>query len=293
MSLMSDLGSAIKAKLDTKANINNPVFTGTVTLPSTTQIGNLSNTTISYLDNVTSNIQNQIDSKQDELVNSVNIMSINGISLLNAGNLDLSTMNISGNADTSTNSTLLNGSTDSTVTLPNTIVKRNNNGDIEVNSIKTFTQNSTSESSHYFVQNDSDGVLKSKTLSDVKLEIGTSLTLSGISSAPTAIVNDNSTQIANTEFVNNQINEELNNLNLLRADKYLASKDVVFMSYDINNKLEKVQYNVNLDVDYELLTYNTDGKLINVSHYINSVLIGNTVLTYSGGKLISATYTSI
>ena len=63
MSLMSDLGLAIKSKLDTKANINNPVFTGSVTLPSTTQIGTLTSTTIGYLDGITGNIQTQINSK--------------------------------------------------------------------------------------------------------------------------------------------------------------------------------------------------------------------------------------
>lgn len=43
--------------------INSPTFTGTVTLPSTTSIGNVSNTEISYLDGVTSAIQTQIDTK--------------------------------------------------------------------------------------------------------------------------------------------------------------------------------------------------------------------------------------
>jgi len=40
-----------------------PTFTGTVVLPSTTSIGNVSSTEIGYLDNVTSSIQTQLDSK--------------------------------------------------------------------------------------------------------------------------------------------------------------------------------------------------------------------------------------
>jgi len=40
-----------------------PTFTGTVVLPSTTSIGNVTNTEIGYLDNVTSAIQTQIDGK--------------------------------------------------------------------------------------------------------------------------------------------------------------------------------------------------------------------------------------
>ena len=53
--LVSDLGS--------KAPSAGPTFTGTVTLPGTTAIGNVSSTEIGYLDGVTSGIQAQIDTK--------------------------------------------------------------------------------------------------------------------------------------------------------------------------------------------------------------------------------------
>jgi hypothetical protein len=46
-----------------KANTASPTFTGTVVLPSTTSIGNVTNTEIGYLDNVTSSIQTQLNSK--------------------------------------------------------------------------------------------------------------------------------------------------------------------------------------------------------------------------------------
>lgn len=42
---------------------NSPTFTGTVVLPSTTSIGDVSSTEISYLDGVTSAIQTQINAK--------------------------------------------------------------------------------------------------------------------------------------------------------------------------------------------------------------------------------------
>lgn len=42
---------------------SNPTFTGTVTLPSTTSIGNVSSTEIGYVDGVTSAIQTQLDNK--------------------------------------------------------------------------------------------------------------------------------------------------------------------------------------------------------------------------------------
>jgi hypothetical protein len=49
-----------------KAPLADPTFTGTVTLPSTTSIGDVSSTELSYLNNVTSAIQTQLDGKVDE-----------------------------------------------------------------------------------------------------------------------------------------------------------------------------------------------------------------------------------
>ena len=48
-----------------KAPLESPTFTGTVALPSTTSIGNVTDTEIGYLDGVTSGIQAQIDAKAD------------------------------------------------------------------------------------------------------------------------------------------------------------------------------------------------------------------------------------
>lgn len=45
------------------ATLASPTFTGSVSLPSSTTIGNVSETEISYLDGVTSSIQTQINSK--------------------------------------------------------------------------------------------------------------------------------------------------------------------------------------------------------------------------------------
>jgi hypothetical protein len=49
--------------LAAKSPSASPTFTGTVTLPSTTSVGNVSSTEIGYLDNVTSAIQTQLDAK--------------------------------------------------------------------------------------------------------------------------------------------------------------------------------------------------------------------------------------
>lgn len=86
---------------------------------------------------------------------------------------------------------------------------------------------------------------------------------------------------------------QIDSVNLFQADKYLAAQKVVNMTYNINGKLSKVQYNTSTDVDYEVLTYNGDGKLSNVAHYVGGVLQGNTVLSYSNGRLVSAPFTAV
>jgi hypothetical protein len=54
---------SIALELDLKATIDNPIFTGTVTLPGTTSIGGVTAAKIGFLDGATSNIQTQINSK--------------------------------------------------------------------------------------------------------------------------------------------------------------------------------------------------------------------------------------
>ena len=79
---------------------------------------------------------------------------------------------------------------------------------------------------------------------------------------------------------------------LLRADRWLASQNVVNMIYT-SGKLSKVRYNTDTDVNYEILTYDVGGKLINVAHYVDSILKGNTVLTRSAGRLQSAPFIAV
>jgi len=57
------VSTATQTALDLKSNLSGPTFTGTVVLPSTTSIGDVSSTELSYLNNVTSSIQTQIDAK--------------------------------------------------------------------------------------------------------------------------------------------------------------------------------------------------------------------------------------
>lgn len=88
-----------------------------------------------------------------------------------------------------------------------------------------------------------------------------------------------STAIANASYIG-------------RADKYLAAQSVTNMLY-AEGKLSKVRYNTDTDSDYETMTYNTDGSLSNVAHYVATVLKGNTVLIYLNSKLVSAVYTAV
>jgi hypothetical protein len=57
------VSTATQTALDLKATLASPTFTGTVTLPSDTSIGNVSATEIGYVDGVTSAIQTQLNAK--------------------------------------------------------------------------------------------------------------------------------------------------------------------------------------------------------------------------------------
>jgi hypothetical protein len=59
----SDLATAVETLDNNKAPTADPSFTGTVVLPSTTSIGDVSATEIGYLNNVTSSIQAQLNAK--------------------------------------------------------------------------------------------------------------------------------------------------------------------------------------------------------------------------------------
>ena len=61
--LNKPVSNATQTALNLKSNLASPTFTGNVTLPSTTSIGNVSNVEISYLGGVTSAIQTQLNNK--------------------------------------------------------------------------------------------------------------------------------------------------------------------------------------------------------------------------------------
>lgn len=55
--------SGLQTALDAKAPLASPTFTGTVVLPSTTSIGTVSSTELTYITNVTSDVQAQLNAK--------------------------------------------------------------------------------------------------------------------------------------------------------------------------------------------------------------------------------------
>ncbi len=61
--LIDDELDAIDAVDALKANLAGPTFTGTVVLPSTTSIGNVSATELAYVDGVTSALQTQLNGR--------------------------------------------------------------------------------------------------------------------------------------------------------------------------------------------------------------------------------------
>lgn len=85
----ANYATTISTALGLKAPLASPTFSGTVSLPSTTSIGDVSDTEISYLNNVTSSIQSQLDLKAP-LENPTFTGSVSGISksMVGLGNVD-------------------------------------------------------------------------------------------------------------------------------------------------------------------------------------------------------------
>lgn len=84
---------------------------------------------------------------------------------------------------------------------------------------------------------------------------------------------------------------DFEDVNLNRADKYLAAQNIVNMLY-INGDLIKIRYKNDTDVDYEVLGY-TSGNLTTIQHYVGSVLKGTTTLSYTSGNLVSAIFVGV
>ena len=98
-------------------------------------------------------------------------------------------------------------------------------------------------------------------------------------------------QLDNRYYTETEIDTKLSDANLTRADKVLASKNIARLIYESGN-LTKIRYNTDSDVDYEVLTYSGE-DLVNVAHYINEELKGNTVMTYASDELVSSIFIGV
>ncbi len=85
----ANYATTISTALGLKAPLASPTFSGTVSLPATTSIGDVSSTEISYLNNATSEIQSQIDLKAP-LLSPTFTGSVSGITktMVGLGNVD-------------------------------------------------------------------------------------------------------------------------------------------------------------------------------------------------------------
>jgi hypothetical protein len=102
--------------LDAKAPLASPTFTGTVVLPSTTSIGNVSATELGYVDGVTSAIQTQLDTKAATAGNATQA----GTETLTNKTIDASTNTLTGVATLTGTQTLTNKTlTTPTISTPN------------------------------------------------------------------------------------------------------------------------------------------------------------------------------
>lgn len=90
-----------------KAELDSPTFTGTVVLPSTTSIGTVTNTELSYLDGVTSAIQTQLNSKGSGTVTSITAgTGLSGGTISTSGTIALANTAVTAGSYTNSNITV-------------------------------------------------------------------------------------------------------------------------------------------------------------------------------------------
>lgn len=147
------------------ANLTGTASTATTLTGLTSTVAELN-----FTDGVTSNIQTQLNGKL-------------------------------GSTAKATDSALLNGVAEATTATANTVVKRDASGYIYATAFNSTLADTATAATHYYVETNSDGWLRPKTLANVKAELLASAALTGTPTAPTAVAGTNTTQVATTEFV--------------------------------------------------------------------------------------------
>lgn len=232
MSLLSEIAIAIKTKLGgTSVNNTIPRYDGTACKLKKSDV-TISNTNVvtaggGFVGNLTGTASNatlaasatklttarRINGVAFDGTADITVVDSTKAPLTGGGASGTWAINITGNAATSTNATTasnatkLNSVVEDVNATANTIVKRDGNGFIKGVYFHTTAVDTTTASSHYFVETGSDGYVRPKPLASVKAEIAgdraplASPALTGTPTAPTAAAGTNNTQIATTAFV--------------------------------------------------------------------------------------------
>jgi hypothetical protein len=185
------LDSGVKSTLDavtTKSPSESPTFTGTVNLPATTSIGNVSSVELAYVDGVTSSIQGQLDNKA-----SVTDMNAKASSSSLTSHTSATT-SVHGIADTS--ALALTATVNSGLAL-----KANLDSPTFTGTVSGITNAMVGLGN---VNNTSDTAKPISTATQTALDLKAPLAspaLTGVPTAPTASDGTATTQVATTEFV--------------------------------------------------------------------------------------------
>lgn len=143
------------------------------------------------------------------------------------------------------------------------------------------TADTSNTASHYFVETATDGVIRPKTLANVRAEILASAALTGTPTAPTATAGTNTTQVATTAFVQTAVNTVTINTQTASYPLVLADAGkVVEMNVGTANNLT-VPLNSSqpfpIGTTIDVVQYGTGQTTI--------VATGGVTLRSSGGKL--------
>lgn len=197
-----------------------------------------------------------------------------GAYYLNASNINTGTINDSYLPDTITSDITGNAATATKLATARTISLTGDvTGDVSFDGSANVSITTTvADDSHNHVISNVDGLQDSL---DSKANQSTTYTKVEVDNALALKVDD--TEIAS--------------VNLLRADKYLASQNIANMLYTDGN-LSKIRYNNDIDVNYETFGY-TLGNLTSINHYVGSVFKGTTTLSYTDGNLVSAIFVGV
>jgi hypothetical protein len=185
MSNQTDLKIALNAKADTV----NQTFTGTIVLPSTTSIGTVSSTELSYVDNVSSSIQTQLTGKFTNNVSATD--KVLGRVSSGAGAVEEITMTAAGRA-------LVDdaAASDQRTTIGLGNVTNESKATMFTNPAFTGTPTGIT-ATHVSLGN---------VTNESKATMFTNAALTGTPTAPTAAVGTNTTQIATTAYSKTEIN---------------------------------------------------------------------------------------